>query len=93
MVVCTAPMTFTAWRRKHRSLICRRWWRSSPRERDVAAAVARGLDNNAIADLVGISLEMVKTHVGNSMNKLGARDHTQMAVTALLYGLNDQHDS
>ena len=59
------------------------------RELDVAAAVARGLKNNAIADLLGISLETVKTHVGNAMDKLGARDRTQMAVTALLYGLID----
>ena len=63
------------------------------RELDVAAAVARGLDNNAIADLLGISLETVKTHVGNAMDKLGARDRTQMAVTALLYGLIDPLDS
>ena len=59
------------------------------RELGVAAAVARGLKNNAIADLLGISLETVKTHVGNAMDKLGARDRTQMAVTALLYGLID----
>ena len=63
------------------------------RELDVAAAVARGLKNNAIADLLGISLETVKTHVGNAMDKLGARDRTQMAVTALLYGLIDPLDS
>ena len=62
------------------------------RELDVAAAVARGLKNNAIADLLGISLETVKTHVGNAMDKLGARDRTQMAVTALLYGLIDPLD-
>ena len=58
-----------------------------------AAAVARGLKNNAIADLLGISLETVKTHVGNAMDKLGARDRTQMAVSALLYGLIDPLDS
>ena len=63
------------------------------RELDVAAAVARGLKNNAIADLLGISLETVKTHVGIAMDKLGARDRTQMAVTALLYGLIDPLDS
>ncbi len=65
----------------------------TPRELDVAAAVSRGLKNNSIADLLGISLETVKTHVGNAMDKLGARDRTQMAVTALLYGLIDPLDS
>ena len=65
----------------------------TPRELDVAAAVSRGLKNNSIADLLGISLETVKTHVGNAMDKLGARDRTQMAVTALLYGLIDPMES
>ncbi len=59
----------------------------TPRELEVVAAVSRGLKNNAIADQLGVSLETVKTHVGNSMAKLAARDRTQMAVTALLYGL------
>ena len=61
-------------------------------EASATAAVARGLKNNAIADLLGISLETVKTHMGNAMDKLGARDRTQMAVTALLYGLIDPLD-
>lgn len=59
----------------------------TPRELEVVAAVSRGLKNNAIADQLGVSLETVKTHVGNSMAQLSARDRTQMAVTALLYGL------
>lgn len=61
----------------------------TPRELEVAAGVARGLKNNAIATLLGLSVETVKSHVGNAMDKLGARDRTQMAVTALLYGLID----
>ena len=61
----------------------------TPRELEVAAAVARGFTNNAVGDLLGVSVETVKTHVGNAMDKLGARDRTQMAVTAMLYGLID----
>ena len=61
----------------------------SERELDVVAALARGLKNQAIADSLGISLETVKTHVVNAMGKLGARDRTQLAVMALLYGLID----
>lgn len=59
------------------------------REVEVVAAASRGLKNNSIAELLGISVETVKTHVGNAMDKLGARDRTQMAVMALLYGLID----
>ena len=62
------------------------------RELDVVAAVSRGLKNNTIADVLGISVETVKTHVGNAMDKLGACDRTQMAVTAMLYGLIDPLD-
>ena len=61
----------------------------TPREIEVAAAVARGFTNNAVGDLLGVSVETVKTHVGNAMDKLGARDRTQMAVTTMLYGLID----
>ena len=61
----------------------------TPRELEVVAAVSHGLKNNSIADRLGVSVETVKTHVGNAMDKLGARDRTQMAVTALLYGLID----
>ena len=64
----------------------------TPRELEVFGAVARGLKNNAIADYLGVSLETVKTHVGNAMDKLAARYRTQMAVTALLYGLIDPLD-
>lgn len=61
----------------------------SARELEVTAAVARGLTNRTIADSLGISTETVKTHVVNAMGKLGARDRTQLAVMALLYGLID----
>ena len=53
------------------------------------AGVARGLTNNAIGSCLGISVETVKTHLVNAKGKLGASDRTQMAVTALLYGLID----
>ena len=59
------------------------------RELEVVAGVARGLTNNAIGSCLGISVETVKTHVVNAKGKLSARDRTQMAVMALLYGLID----
>ena len=61
----------------------------SERELEVTAAVARGLTNKTIASSLGLSVETVKTHVVNAMGKLGARDRTQLAVLALLYGLID----
>ena len=55
----------------------------------MVAGVARGLTNQGIGSSLGISVETVKTHVVNAMGKLGARDRTQLAVLALLYGLID----
>ena len=54
--------------------------------------MAHGLTNQGIATSLGISVETVKTHVVNAKDKLGARDRTQMAVMALLYGLIDPLD-
>ena len=59
----------------------------SDRELEVVGAIARGLKNPAVANLLGISPETVKTHVVHAMGKLGARDRTQLAVLALLHGL------
>ena len=61
----------------------------TPRELDVVSAVARGLSNTAIAKALGTSVETVKTHVTNAMDKLGVRNRTQLAVSALLYELID----
>ena len=61
----------------------------TPRELDVVGAVARGLSNTAIAKALGTSVETVKTHVTNAMDKLGVRNRTQLAVSALLYELID----
>ena len=61
----------------------------SEREKEVVSAVARGLTNGEIATAFKISTETVKSHVSNCMNKLAVRDRTQLAVSALLYGLID----
>ncbi len=61
----------------------------SEREVEVVEAVARGLTNKSVADALGISVETVKTHVMNAMGKIGARDRTQLAVMAMVYGLID----
>ena len=61
----------------------------SERETEVVSAVAAGLTNAEIASACRISTETVKSHVSNAMNKLAVRDRTQLAVSALLYGLID----
>jgi DNA-binding NarL/FixJ family response regulator len=52
------------------------------REEDVLAAVARGLGNVEIGRELHISLSTVKTHVGNLMTKLGARNRVELAIWA-----------
>ena len=59
----------------------------SSREREVLQALSEGHCNREIAQRLFISQEMVKTHVSTVISKLGVRDRTQAAVTALRLGL------
>jgi DNA-binding NarL/FixJ family response regulator len=58
------------------------------RERDVLAAVARGLSNRAIADELGITERTARTHVSNILAKLGLASRTQAALLAVQHGLD-----
>ncbi|WP_067971932.1 response regulator [Nocardiopsis trehalosi] len=57
------------------------------REAEVLAQVARGLSNDEIAAALTISVKTVKTHMGNLLAKLGARDRAQLVIAAYESGL------
>ncbi|MEU3019187.1 response regulator transcription factor [Nocardiopsis sp. NPDC007018] len=57
------------------------------REIEVLALVARGLSNTEIAQECTISVRTVKTHIGNLLAKLGARDRAQLVIAAYDSGL------
>lgn len=64
----------------------------TPREMDVLRLLPEGNSNKMIADELGISLPMVKFHVGNIREKLGAQDRTQVVSMAYKRGLLHLHD-
>ncbi|WP_432013199.1 response regulator [Streptomyces cucumeris] len=57
------------------------------RETEILRQMARGLSNQEIADELTVSLETVKTHVGNVLAKLGAGNRTQAVILAFQAGL------
>jgi two-component system nitrate/nitrite response regulator NarL len=50
------------------------------RERQVAAAIARGLRNKQIAEELGISAETVKRHLASIYSKLAVRGRVALAI-------------
>ncbi|MGI9001674.1 MAG: response regulator transcription factor [Pseudonocardia sp.] len=52
----------------------------SPREHDVALAVARGRSNAEIADELAMSVATVKAHVSHVLTKLDLGNRTQVAL-------------
>jgi len=64
----------------------------TPREMDVLRLLPDGNSNKMIADILGISLPMVKFHVGNLREKLGAQDRTQVVAIAYKRGILHLHE-
>ncbi|MCX4528778.1 MULTISPECIES: response regulator transcription factor [unclassified Streptomyces] len=57
------------------------------REEEVLRLMATGLSNPEIAQSLTVTLETVKTHVGNVLTKLGAHNRTHAVVIAYESGL------
>ena len=56
--------------------------RLTEREAEILTLMAKGLSNAEIAGKLIVSVETVKTHVGNVLAKLQARDRTQAVIIA-----------
>jgi DNA-binding NarL/FixJ family response regulator len=59
----------------------------TPREREVVALVACGLNNEEIAERLVVTRATAKTHVSRALLKLDARDRAQLVVLAYETGL------
>ncbi|MCL3819373.1 response regulator [Aeromicrobium wangtongii] len=60
------------------------------REHEVVTLVARGLNNDAIAEHLYISPMTAKTHVNRAMSKMHVSDRAQLVIAALRAGMLDQ---
>lgn len=61
----------------------------TPRELEVLALMARGLDNRAIAHRLVLSYATVRGHVQNILSKLDAHSKLEAVARAVEYGLLD----
>lgn len=64
----------------------------TPREREVLRLMARGYTNQEIAELTGVSLETVRSHVKNILQKLDQPNRTRAVLFALRSGLVTLND-
>lgn len=62
-------------------------YKLTARERQVLQLIVYGCSNREISEKLCLGMSTVKTHVGQLLDKLGARDRTQAAVQAIALGL------
>lgn len=61
----------------------------TPRERDVLTLITHGLSNAEIEAVLHVSRGTLKTHIGNLLAMLGARDRAQLVIAGYEAGLAD----
>ena len=76
----------------HDTRVAARLERLTTREREVLAAIARGLNNTEISEKLFIGAATVKSHVSSILTKLGLRDRAQAVVFAYESGLAEPGD-
>ena len=59
----------------------------SPREKEVLEGIAKGLSNQEIADIFGISQNSIKMHLKHVFEKLEVADRTEAVTTAIRRGV------
>jgi DNA-binding NarL/FixJ family response regulator len=59
----------------------------TPREREVLTLITRGLSNAEIEAALHVSRGTLKTHIGNLLAKLAARDRAQLVIAGYEAGL------
>jgi len=78
---------FASKRRPQTAVVSKRLSELTEREREVLVHIARGMNNDEIAEELVISPATSKTHVSRIMSKLEARDRAQLVVIAYESGL------
>jgi len=76
-------------RRRERDEALRRMARLTRREREVLALLARGADNQLIAQELVISPETARTHIQNVLGKLGVHSRLEAAAFVVQNGIFD----
>jgi DNA-binding NarL/FixJ family response regulator len=74
-------------RRRTQDEAIRRMSRLTPREREVLTLLARGGDNDSIAQALVISPQTARTHIQNVLVKLGVHSRLEAAALAIQNGM------